>query len=142
MANRTSNISLILQCNVGVIAGYHLLVRDQDIIRFPKAVSDVCRLEAEMYQWHILEPPTQARRYVAAGDDWRAYRLLQLALIYVFTLRNALRVPEDAARDWATRTDRIVSEIKILKELQCLDVAAKHTLRHLDSLFTLSALSF
>eukprot|EP00434_Breviolum_minutum_P034872 symbB.v1.2.030869.t1/scaffold3523.1/size54856/1 len=82
MANRTSNISLILQCNVGVIAGYHLL----------------------------------ARRYVAAGDDWRAYRLLQLALIYVFTLRNALRVPEDAARDWATRTDRIVSEIKILKE--------------------------
>ena len=58
----------------------------------------------------------QARRYVAAGDDWRAYRLLQLALIYVFTLRNALRVPEDAARDWATRTDLIVSEIKILKE--------------------------
>ncbi|CAL1157009.1 unnamed protein product [Cladocopium goreaui] len=82
MADRTSNISLILQCNVGVIAGYHLL----------------------------------ARRYVAAGDDWRAYRLLQLALIYVFTLRNALRVPVDAARDWATRTDLIVSEIKILKE--------------------------
>ena len=60
--------------------------------------------------------PRQARRYVAAGDDWRAYRLLQLALIYVFTLRNALRVPVDAARDWATRTDLIVSEIKILKE--------------------------
>ncbi|CAJ1443449.1 unnamed protein product [Effrenium voratum] len=82
LAERTANVSLILQCNVGVIAGYHLL----------------------------------ARRYVAAGDDWRAYRLLQLALIYVFTLRNALRVPELAARDWATRTDRIVSEIKILKE--------------------------
>lgn len=82
LAERTANVSLILQCNVGVIAGYHLL----------------------------------ARRYVAAGDDWKAYRLLQLALIYVFTLRNALRVPEEAARDWATRTDRIVSEIKILKE--------------------------
>lgn len=31
MADRTSNISLILQCNVGVIAGYHLLVRHSDI---------------------------------------------------------------------------------------------------------------
>ncbi|CAE7231524.1 phr [Symbiodinium natans] len=75
-------LSLVLQCNVGVIAGYHLL----------------------------------ARRYVAEGDDWKAYRLLQLALIYVFTLRNALKVPEEAARDWATRTDRIVGEIRILKD--------------------------
>ena len=63
-----------------------------------------------------LKRDNEARRYVADGDDWKAYRLLQLALIYVFTLRNALRVPEDAARDWATRTDRIVAEIKILKE--------------------------
>ncbi|CAE7641956.1 unnamed protein product [Symbiodinium sp. CCMP2592] len=82
LADRTSNVSLVLQCNVGVIAGYHLL----------------------------------ARRYVAEGDDWKAYRLLQLALIYVFTLRNALKVPEEAARDWATRTDHIVSEIRILKD--------------------------
>jgi len=72
---------------------------------------------------------------VAAGDDWRAYRLLQLALIYVFTLRNALRVPEDAARDWATRTDRIVSEIKILKEQNTRPQnAAKHTFLQLYSL--------
>eukprot|EP00933_Yihiella_yeosuensis_P060477 TRINITY_DN63239_c0_g1_i1.p1 TRINITY_DN63239_c0_g1~~TRINITY_DN63239_c0_g1_i1.p1 ORF type:complete len:862 (-),score=141.54 TRINITY_DN63239_c0_g1_i1:117-2702(-) len=81
LAERTSDVSKVLQCNVGVIAGYHLL----------------------------------ARRYVASGDDWKAYRLLQLALIYVFTLRNALQVPEDAGRDWATRTDSIVQEIKILK---------------------------
>lgn len=81
LAARTWNITEVLQCNVGVIAGYHLL----------------------------------ARRYVVIGDDWKAYRLLQLALIYVFTLRNALQVPEDAARDWATRTDRIVQEIKILR---------------------------
>ena len=53
---------------------------------------------------------------MASGDDWKAYRLLQLALIYVFTLRNALRVPEEAAQLWATRTDRIVTEIRILKE--------------------------
>lgn len=58
MANRTSNISLILQCNVGVIAGYHLLVRDQDIIRFPKAVSDACRLP-EMYRTFLSPPPRQ-----------------------------------------------------------------------------------
>ena len=28
LAERTANVSLILQCNVGVIAGYHLLVTD------------------------------------------------------------------------------------------------------------------
>lgn len=26
LADRTANVSLVLQCNVGVIAGYHLLV--------------------------------------------------------------------------------------------------------------------
>eukprot|EP00931_Biecheleriopsis_adriatica_P058515 TRINITY_DN34860_c0_g1_i1.p1 TRINITY_DN34860_c0_g1~~TRINITY_DN34860_c0_g1_i1.p1 ORF type:complete len:852 (-),score=180.07 TRINITY_DN34860_c0_g1_i1:107-2662(-) len=82
LAERTYNVTEVLQCNIGVIAGYHLL----------------------------------ARRYVVAGDDWKAYRLLQLALIYVFTLRNALKVPPEAARDWATRTDKIVEEIKILKD--------------------------
>ncbi|CAE8629061.1 unnamed protein product [Polarella glacialis] len=81
LADRTTNMTEVLQCNVGVIAGYHLL----------------------------------ARRYVAAGDNWKAYRLLQLALIYVFTLRNALQVPPDLAHDWATRTDLIVEEIKVLK---------------------------
>ena len=71
---------------------------------------------------------------MATGDDWRAYRLLQLALIYVFTLRNALRVPEDAARDWATRTDLIVSEIKILKEHgSWSNIVFRETLFHIFS---------
>lgn len=30
LAERTANVSLILQCNVGVIAGYHLLVQHSD----------------------------------------------------------------------------------------------------------------
>ena len=63
---------------------------------------------------------------MAAGDDWKAYRLLQLALIYVFTLRNALRVPEAAAQHWATRTDRIVSEIRILKERLAQEQARRY----------------
>jgi len=81
LAARTANLTEILQCNVGVIAGYHLL----------------------------------ARRHIAESDDWKAYRLLQLALIYVFTLRNALQIPSEAAHDWATRTDQIVQEIKLLR---------------------------
>eukprot|EP00929_Paragymnodinium_shiwhaense_P118740 TRINITY_DN90657_c0_g1_i1.p1 TRINITY_DN90657_c0_g1~~TRINITY_DN90657_c0_g1_i1.p1 ORF type:complete len:890 (+),score=142.83 TRINITY_DN90657_c0_g1_i1:160-2829(+) len=81
LAARTSNLTYVMQCNVGVIAAYHLL----------------------------------ARRYVAIGDDWKAYRLLQLALIWVFTLRNALTVPPEAAHEWATSTDAIVREIKLLK---------------------------
>lgn len=81
LAARTANVTEVLQCNVGVIAGYHLL----------------------------------ARRNVAESDDWKAYRLLQLALIYVFTLRNALQIPSEASHDWATRTDQIVQEIKLLR---------------------------
>jgi hypothetical protein len=82
LAARTANVTEILQCNIGVIAGYHLL----------------------------------ARRNVAESDDWKAYRLLQLALIYVFTLRNALQIPSEAGHDWATRTDQIVDEIKLLRQ--------------------------
>lgn len=82
LAARMSNVTEVLQCNVGVIAGYHLL----------------------------------ARRHIAEGDDWRAYRLLQLALIFIFTLRNAVTVPPDLAHDWFTSTEHIVQEIRLLRE--------------------------
>lgn len=82
LARRTSNVTEILQCNVGVVAGYHLL----------------------------------ARHCVAIADDWRAYNLLQLALIWVFTLRNANRVPRGPGIEWATRSDHLVSEIRTLRK--------------------------
>lgn len=48
MADRTSNISLILQCNVGVIAGYHLLVGDPEMtVKHPTVSSNFRRFDFE-----------------------------------------------------------------------------------------------
>eukprot|EP00927_Polykrikos_kofoidii_P012284 TRINITY_DN15288_c0_g1_i2.p1 TRINITY_DN15288_c0_g1~~TRINITY_DN15288_c0_g1_i2.p1 ORF type:complete len:859 (+),score=173.16 TRINITY_DN15288_c0_g1_i2:35-2611(+) len=81
LAARTSNVTEILQCNVGIVAGFHQL----------------------------------ARYSASVGEDWRAYRLLQLAMIWVFTLRNGIEVPEEAAKEWATRSDLIAQEIRLLR---------------------------
>lgn len=81
LVERTSNVSEILQCNVGIIAGYHLL----------------------------------ARHAISMSDDMRAFSLLQLAMIWIFTLRNANRVPSDAAREWFTKSDHLMHEVGALK---------------------------
>ncbi|CAK0871994.1 unnamed protein product, partial [Prorocentrum cordatum] len=54
----------------------------------------------------------------------RAYALLQLALIWVFTLRNANRVPTEAALEWFTRSDHLVHEIKALRRVGVVSICA------------------
>jgi len=82
LLDRTGNVSDVLTCNVGVIAGYHLLAQ-------------LAGPEAEFLQ----------------------YRLLQLALIFIFTLRNANRIPELQASAWGTSERAIIPWIMHLRRL-------------------------
>eukprot|EP00971_Amphidinium_carterae_P265447 5265968-Amphidinium_carterae.1 len=77
-----------------------------------------------------LETLLRLSIYVAAHPcEWlEAYRLLQLALIWVFTLRNGLQVPTAAAREWATQTDEIVHGIKACSKLQHCEQKKTHLL--------------
>lgn len=82
LLDRTSNVSDVLTCNVGVIAGYHLLAQ----LAGPNA-------------------------------EFLQYRLLQLALIFIFTLRNANRIPEAQASAWGTSERAIIPWIMHLRRL-------------------------
>ncbi|KAF4677134.1 Protein O-glucosyltransferase 2 [Perkinsus chesapeaki] len=79
------NVTRVLECNVGVIAGLHLLAK---------------RLSLQSN---------------AVADQRRAYRLLQLAMIFIFTLRNAVRIPAASEREWGTSKDEIVRSIHGLR---------------------------
>ncbi|KAF4706896.1 hypothetical protein FOZ63_004615 [Perkinsus olseni] len=79
------NVTRVLECNVGVIAGFHLL--------------------AKRLSLHASSQP----------DQRRAYRLLQLAMIFIFTLRNAVRIPPASEREWGTSKDEIVRSIHTLR---------------------------
>lgn len=82
LLDRTSNVSDVLTCNVGVIAGYHLLAR-------------------------LMGP----------GAEFLQYRLLQLALVFIFTLRNANQIPEEQASAWETSERAIIPWIMHLRRL-------------------------
>jgi len=94
LAERTKNVTDVLSCNVGVVAGYFLLAR--------------------------LVAPIEVGSLGTAGADSReaalAYRLLQLALVFIFTLRNANRIPEEAGMAWAVTEQAIIPTIMRLKK--------------------------
>lgn len=94
LRERTANISDVLSCNVGVIAGYHMLAR----LASPMAVESLGRFGS------------------GQGEVGLAYRLLQLALIFIFTLRNANRVPEGPGAAWGITEHAIIPAIMQMKK--------------------------
>lgn len=82
---RARNVTDILTCNTGVIAGYQRLSH--------------ALLTAG------LGPKTALYRY----------RLLQLALIFIFTLRNANKIPPRAADYWAVSESYIIPNIMAIR---------------------------
>ena len=87
---RTANITEVLSCNVGVVAGYYILAR----LVSPMAV-DTLGFAGGAPQ----------------GLAGLAYRLLQLALVFIFTLRNANRIPEAPAKAWGVTEHHIIPVI-------------------------------
>ncbi|CAJ1459487.1 unnamed protein product [Effrenium voratum] len=87
---RTANISDVLSCNVGVVAGFYLLARlvDQEAV-------DTLGLTGR----------------APKGEAGLAYRLLQLALVFIFTLRNANRIPPIPGRAWGVTEHHIIPAI-------------------------------
>ncbi|CAK9005342.1 unnamed protein product [Durusdinium trenchii] len=87
---RTSNVTEVLSCNVGVVAGYYLLAH---------LVSQEVK---SMNPGNIFGlKPFEHRTGLA-------YRLLQLALIFIFTLRNANRIPSGPAQAWGVTEHHII----------------------------------
>jgi len=94
LSQRTANISDVLSCNVGVIAGYYLLAR----MASPAAVESLGAFGA------------------SEGEANLAYRLLQMALIFIFTLRNGNRIPDGPGMAWAITEQAIIPAIMQLKK--------------------------
>jgi len=92
LLERTKNVSDVLSCNVGVIAGYFIIAR--------------------------LASPLAVESMGLAGDEHEglAYRLLQLALIFIFTLRNANRIPEQSGAAWGISERSIIPAIMQLRK--------------------------
>eukprot|EP00929_Paragymnodinium_shiwhaense_P110056 TRINITY_DN76768_c0_g1_i1.p1 TRINITY_DN76768_c0_g1~~TRINITY_DN76768_c0_g1_i1.p1 ORF type:complete len:616 (-),score=47.00 TRINITY_DN76768_c0_g1_i1:74-1921(-) len=95
LLDRTENVSDVLSCNVGVIAGYYLLSR---------LVSPV-----------EVESLGQAGGS-AEGKAGLAYRLLQMALIWIFTLRNGNKIPFLPGRSWGIHESQIIPAIMEIKK--------------------------
>ena len=94
---RTSNVTNVLSCNVGVIAGYYLLAR----LVSQEAVDTLGLFGG-----------------AAEGQTGLAYRLLQLALVFIFTLRNANRIPTGPARAWGVNEHLIIPAIMDMRRGQ------------------------
>eukprot|EP00928_Gymnodinium_smaydae_P026957 TRINITY_DN21001_c0_g1_i2.p1 TRINITY_DN21001_c0_g1~~TRINITY_DN21001_c0_g1_i2.p1 ORF type:complete len:735 (+),score=172.71 TRINITY_DN21001_c0_g1_i2:209-2206(+) len=97
LAERTSNVSDVLSCNVGVIAGYYLAAR----LASPLAVDSMG---------------------LAGGPSGLAYRLLQLALIFIFTLRNANRIPAGPGVAWGISERSIIPAIMQMRRTKDTEV--------------------
>ncbi|CAD7943243.1 unnamed protein product [Amoebophrya sp. A25] len=82
---RARNVTDILTCNVGIIAGYQRLSHALLVAG--------------------LGPKTALYRY----------RLLQLALIFIFTLRNANKIPPVAGEYWAASEQYIIPNIMAIR---------------------------
>ncbi|CAE8742394.1 unnamed protein product [Polarella glacialis] len=104
---RTENISDVLTCNVGVVAGYYLLAR----LVSPLAIDSFGLAGG-----------------APEGQAGLAYRLLQLALVFIFTLRNANRIPEGPARAWGVTEHVIIPPIMQMRRGQ--DVRLRSNLQH------------
>lgn len=96
LLERTSNLSDILNCNVGVVAGYYLLAR----LVLPVAVESFGTVGAD------------------EGEAGLAYRLLQLALVFIFTLRNANRIPEAPGVAWGVSERFIIPTLMRMRKGQ------------------------
>ena len=94
---RTNNVTDVLSCNVGVIAGYYLLAR----LVSQEAVDTLGLLGG-----------------ASEGQTGLAYRLLQMALIFIFTLRNANRVPTGPAKAWGVNEHLIIPAIMHMRRGQ------------------------
>lgn len=106
LLERTANITDILSCNVGIIAGYYIVAR----LASPLAVESMGLLGASF------------------GEAGLAYRLLQMALIFIFTLRNANRIPEGPGLAWGISEQSIIPAIMQMKKGQ--DAEMHRRLRH------------
>eukprot|EP00931_Biecheleriopsis_adriatica_P092757 TRINITY_DN6653_c0_g1_i1.p1 TRINITY_DN6653_c0_g1~~TRINITY_DN6653_c0_g1_i1.p1 ORF type:complete len:641 (-),score=118.71 TRINITY_DN6653_c0_g1_i1:33-1955(-) len=96
---RTENVTDVLSCNVGVIAGYYLLAR----LLAPAAVESMGLAGG-----------------APEGEAGLAYRLLQLALVFIFTLRNANRIPDGPGRAWGVTEQAIIPAIMQMRKGQDL----------------------
>ena len=105
---RTANVTEVLSCNVGVVAGYYILAR----LVSPTAVDTLG------YAGGAPE-----------GLTGLAYRLLQLALVFIFTLRNANRIPEVPAKAWGVTEHHIIPAIMQMRRGH--DQRLRRELRHL-----------
>eukprot|EP00438_Fugacium_kawagutii_P015782 Skav218877 [mRNA] locus=scaffold2503:67311:81795:+ [translate_table: standard] len=94
---RTNNVTDVLSCNVGVIAGYFLLAR----LVSQEAVDTLGLFGG-------------ARE----GKTGLAYRLLQMALVFIFTLRNANRIPPGPAKSWGVTEHHIIPAIMHMRHGQ------------------------
>ena len=58
--------------------------------------------------------------YASVGEraSFYRYRLLQMALIFIFTLRNANKIPEEAASYWAVSERYIIPSIMQIRIIQ------------------------
>eukprot|EP00440_Ansanella_granifera_P002981 gb/GFBE01003252.1/.p1 GENE.gb/GFBE01003252.1/~~gb/GFBE01003252.1/.p1 ORF type:complete len:646 (+),score=120.52 gb/GFBE01003252.1/:1-1938(+) len=106
LLERTDNVTDVLSCNVGVIAGYYLLAR----LVSPVAVESLGLAGG-----------------AAEGEAGVAYRLLQLALVFIFTLRNANRIPEEPGRAWGVTEHAIIPAIMQMRRGQ--DLLLRRSLR-------------
>lgn len=97
MLEVTANVTNVLSCNVGAIAGYYILAR----LASPLAV------DAMGFAGGAPE-----------GEAGLAYRLLQLALVFIFTLRNANRVPPGPGRAWGVSEQAIIPVIMQMRRGQ------------------------
>ena len=97
-------------CSVtwGIVAGYYLLAR----LVAQEAVDTLGLLGG-----------------ASEGRTGLAYRLLQLALVFIFTLRNANRIPEAPAKAWGVTEHHIIPAIMQMRQGQ--DRRLLRTLRHL-----------
>lgn len=94
LAERTSNITDILNCNVGVVAGYYLLAR----LISPLALQSMGVVGT------------------SEGEANLAYRLLQMALIFIFTLRNGNKIPRGPGAAWGVHEQFIIPSIMHMKK--------------------------
>eukprot|EP00927_Polykrikos_kofoidii_P015283 TRINITY_DN16781_c0_g1_i1.p1 TRINITY_DN16781_c0_g1~~TRINITY_DN16781_c0_g1_i1.p1 ORF type:complete len:715 (-),score=99.47 TRINITY_DN16781_c0_g1_i1:422-2566(-) len=95
LLRRTKDVADVLTCNVGVVAGFYTLAR--------------------------LVSPLAVRSFGLVGAEdgaGLAYRLLQLALIFIFTLRNANRIPQGPGLAWGVTESSIIPAIMGLKKIQ------------------------
>ena len=103
LADRTRDVSNVLDCNVGIVAAYPppplgaspSEIWGREFWFLPLRAATVFHFRMMRY-YHLSQRVLRFRPY----DLERAYGLLQLAMIFIFTLRNAVQIPARPAVEW------------------------------------------